>query len=227
MIRRCRGASTRSAVQQHAADLAEKPRVAGEEADGVVARRHRRHALNVDAAMGGAQPIQAAKGGGHADRAASVAAKGEIAHGSGDRRRRAAGRAASHVTERFRVHRRAVMSIGAEHTVEELIANGDAGQRGAGVEQAQKSRRRLLRRTCRFVPIGVADRDLVAGDGEKVFDHEAAAGERPSAASGQRLRQSMRNEGVDRVLEGKLHHHRLTQMLKVPCIRLEIHALPS
>ena len=39
----------------------------------------------------------------------------------------------------------AVMNVGAEQAVEELVANGDAGERGAGIEQAQKRRRGLGR----------------------------------------------------------------------------------
>jgi len=83
------------------------------------------------------------------------------------------------------------MNIGAEYAVEELIANGDAGERGAGTEQAPDRWRRLLRRRRGGVPIWVAVRDLAALNGEQVLDHEGSPGKRPFTVTGYRLLQGM------------------------------------
>ena len=46
----------------------------------------------------------------------------------------------------------------------------------------------------------IAVADLAAGDGEEVLHHEAEPSKRAAGASGERLSQSMRNEGVNGVL---------------------------
>ena len=92
------------------------------------------------------------------------------------------------------------MNIGAEHAVEELIADGDAGERGAGIEQAQIAGAVSFAGLAAAYQSGLPYGDLAALDGEQVLDHEAAAGERSLAATRHGLLQSMRNEGVDRVV---------------------------
>src|SRR5262252_5166863 len=115
--------------------------IACKKANRIVARGHRRRTGCVDASIGRPKPVEAAERGRHADRSCRVGAESEVAHGSGSRRSRTARRAAGHVLWRASVDRLAVVNIGAEYAVEELVTHGDAGARCAYVEQLRDRRR--------------------------------------------------------------------------------------
>ena len=181
--------------------LAEQLRLAREKSDRVVARRHRRRAEAVDAAEAGTQAIEPAERGGHADRAASVAAEREVAEFRGDGRRRSARRAAGDVALRFDIDRRAVVNVGAEHAVEEFVADIDTGERCAGIEQPLDGAGGGRRALGFGVPGGIAVGDFPAGDGEQILDHEGAAGEGPGVAAEQRLLQRVGHQGADGVFK--------------------------
>ena len=128
--------------------LAEQLGVAREKADRVEARRHRRRAEAVDAAEGRPQAIEPAEGRRHADRAAGVAAEREVAEAA---TAAAEPQEEPPVTWRSRdIDRLAVMGVGAEHAVEELVADGDAG------EEAPASSRRWMTRAVAGAPMASA-----------------------------------------------------------------------
>ena len=62
-----------------------------------------------------------------------------------------------------------------------------------------------------LVKLRIAVADFAAGNGEEVLHHEGEPGERPGGASGKRLRQAMRDEGVNRVA-GRNGDHALVAM---------------
>src|SRR5262245_2657598 len=196
--------------EQHLSDLAEQLRIAREEADRIVARRHRRRALRGDTAEARPQAVEPGEGRGHPDRTAGVAAEGEIAQLARDGGGGTAGRSSGHVLGGAWIDRLAVMSVGTEHAVEELVADGDAGAGRARLEQADnRARRRQSRR--RMLIVGrIAVPNLPAGNGKEVLHHEGETRKRSLGASGERLGQSMRDEGANRVLVRNRDHVRLT-----------------
>ena len=192
--------------EQHMAHFSEQLRVARKKADRIEARRHRRRAFGGDAAEARPQAVEPGEGRRHPDRTAGIAAEREVAQFARDGRGGAAGRASGHVLRRARIDRLAVMNVGAEHAVEELIADGDAGAGRAGLEQADdRARGRRGRRRIGVID-RIADPDLPAGDCEEVLDHESEARKRSLGAPGERLGQSMRDEGVNRIFSWNGDH---------------------
>src|SRR5262245_25742781 len=102
------------------------------------------------------------------------------------------------------------MSVGTEHAVEELVADGDAGAGRARLEQVDdRACRRQSRR--RMLIVGrIAVPNLPAGDGKEVLHHKGETRKRSLGASGERLGQSMRDEGANRALVRNREHVRLT-----------------
>ncbi len=156
--------------------------------------------------MGGAQAIKPTERRRHADRAARVGAQREIAHGSRNRRGGPAGRSAGHVAASARVHRLAVMRVGAEQAVEELIADGDAGAGRTGLKQPRDRGRRLTRRVCMLIEVRIAVGDLASRDGEHVLDGKGEPFERAVARARKRRLERMRHESVDGIVAWEGDH---------------------
>ncbi len=95
-----------------------------------------------------------------------------------------------------------VMGVRAEHAVEELIADRDADQAGARIQQSRDDRRGLRRRSGMGIEIWIAVGNLAALDGKQVLHHEGEAGERAIASARNRLFERVRDQGADRVVLG-------------------------
>jgi hypothetical protein len=146
--------------EQHMAHFSEQLRVARKKADRIEARRHRRRAFGGDAAEARPQAVEPGEGRRHPDRATRVAAKREVAQLARDGGGGTAGRPSGHVLRRAWIDRLAVVNVGAEHAVEELIADGDAGAGRAGLEQADDRARGLkpARRAHRLIAVPLSGR---------------------------------------------------------------------
>ena len=129
-------------AEQHRGDAGEGRGVAREPAGRVGARRLRQHAGEVEPAVGRADAVEAAEARRHAHRAAGVGAERGVAQPCGHRRGRARRGAAGHAVGRRGVQRRAVEGVLAEDAERDLVGDGLADQRGAGVEQASAPPRR-------------------------------------------------------------------------------------
>ena len=185
----------RSAAEQHAAHFAERARSVREPAGDIEGRRHVHRAGEIDAAMRGADAIEPAERGRHPDRTAGIAADRDIA-GAGSRRRcRAARRAAGQAAGRARIVRRAVMRVDAGDAVEEFVADGLAGDGGAGIEQLLHDACVLRRGRLRCEPVRIAAAGALAFDVIHVLDRDGQPGERAGLRAANRRLQVVRNEG--------------------------------
>ena len=90
---------------------------------------------SVDAAVRRADAVEAAEARRHAHRAAGVGAERGVAQPGGHRGGRARRRAARHAAGRADVHRRAVEGVLAQDAERDLVGDGLADQRRAGIEQ--------------------------------------------------------------------------------------------
>ena len=113
------------------------------------------------------------------------------------RRRRAGRRAAGQAAGRARIHRRAVMRVGAGHAVEEFVAHRLAGDGGAGVEEFLH-RRAVFRRggLMRREPFRIAAAGALAGDVVHVLDHAVRPASGPIAAPVDRRLEIVRDEAA-------------------------------
>ena len=122
------------AAEQHIADAAEHAGAVGEPSDGVERRRHVHAAFGVDAAVGGADTIEAAERGGDTHRAAGVRAEREVAGARRGGGGRAARRASRDAAGRPQVRRRAVVRVDASDAIEKFVADRLADDGRAGAE---------------------------------------------------------------------------------------------
>ena len=177
-------------AEHHRADPRERLRVAGEPAGGVGAGGLRQHAGEVEAAVGGADAVQAAEARRHPHRAAGVGPERGVAEALGDCRGRARGRSAGHAIGRVGIERRAVEGVLAQDAERDLVGDGLADQRRAGVEQALHRpgvprRNRVLPRPVRVPAAGRMPRDV-----EEVLGRERQAGERAAGGAGDPYRRA-------------------------------------
>ena len=131
--------------------------------------------VDVDAAVRRADAVEAAEARRHAHRAAGVGAERGVAEARGHRGGRARRRAAGHAAGRARVHRRAVEGVLAQDAERDLVGDGLADQRGAGVEQRLHRPGMPRRHRPAGRPVVVAAAGRHAGHVEQVLGGEGEA----------------------------------------------------
>ena len=160
--------------------------------------------VRVDPAMRRADAVEAAEARRHAHRAAGVGAERGVAEARGDRGGRARGRAARHAAGRADVLRRAVEGVLAQDAERDLVGDGLADQRGAGVEQRLHRPGMLRRDRPAGRPVVVAAAGRHARHVEQVLGGEGEArraGRRPGprcAPAGRARRRRYRRSSLMR-----------------------------
>ncbi len=182
------------AVEQHAADAAQHAGGGGEPSAGVERRRHQHGAGKIDAAVGRPQAVDTAQRGGHADRAAGVAAERKVAGARAGGRGRSARRAAGNPSGCAQIGGRAVMHVDAGDAEEQLVADRLADDGRAGSQDFCNRRRVGFRRPMGREPGRIARAGRKAGDVVHVLDRGVEPGERAVAASRDRRCDVVRNE---------------------------------
>jgi hypothetical protein len=166
--------------EQNRADARQHLRLAGEPADGVVARRQRDGAGRRDAAPRRPDAVEAAEARRQPNRPAGIAADGEVDETGGRHRGRAARGTAGDTARRRRIVGCAVVGVLPGEAPGELVGLRLADQTGAGLEQPRDDVGIGRRHRVRRQPVRAAGAGRQPGDVEQVLDAEARPGERPA-----------------------------------------------
>ena len=131
-------------------------KIAGEPAGNIEARRKRQQPCRINAAMCRAQPEQTAKGRGHTDRSARIAAKGEVHRPGCNRGCGARGRSTRHPVWGGCVFRCPGMRVCPDNTIGQLIHMDETDQLRTCIQDLLKRCGRLGRRRVACLPARVA-----------------------------------------------------------------------
>ena len=164
-------------LQQHRPHPGKQAGVPRKPTHGVVAGRLQQHAVQGNAPVGGAQPVETAEAGRNPDRAAGVGAQGEIDQAARHRGRRAAGGAPGNSPRGFWVQRSAVVGVDAQDAPGQLVGVGFPDHGGAGAHQDLYGPGGGFGCGLTGLPVGIAPAGHMTLDVEDVLGGESQSGQ--------------------------------------------------